>query len=56
MEALATFLSLVALVVAVYTAVFALDTWRSGNRFGGGVLFLLAVLAFAFPAYTFLAR
>lgn len=45
-----------ALGVAIYTGNFALETWRAGNRFGGVVLFLLALASVAIPAYAFLRR
>jgi hypothetical protein len=41
-----------ALLVAVYTGNYALDTWRAGNRFGGAVLFLLAAASVALPAWV----
>lgn len=48
-----TFFAAIALGIAVYTGSFALETWKSGNRFGGAVLFLLAALTFALPAVVF---
>ncbi|RJQ08396.1 MAG: hypothetical protein C4551_05320 [Bacillota bacterium] len=45
--------AIVALGIAVYTGNYALETWRSGNRFGGVVLFILALASFALPAWAF---
>ncbi len=44
------------LIVAVYTGNYALEVWREGNRFGGGVLLLLAVLAAALPSVVIFLR
>ncbi len=48
--------SVAALIVGAYTAVFAYETWRSGNRFGGIVIFILAVLAVALPVAATVMR
>ncbi len=45
-----------AFLVAIYTGNYAAETWRSGNRFGSVVLFVLAILSFVLPAWVFLKR
>jgi len=48
--------ALAALVVAIYTGVYALEVWRSGNRFGGAGLFVLSVLTAVVPVLVFMVR
>lgn len=53
-EVKATLFVLGSLVVALYTGVYALEVWRSGNRFGGVGLFVLTALTAVLPALVFL--